>query len=510
MSLKKQSFVAGAAILMAANAISKILGAVFKIPLTYILHEDGMAVFNVSFQVYIMFLAFVITGFPLAVSKSVAEAVSENKNERACNIVRISTLILCVIGAIGSVLLYFGADIFAHAMKEEKSVFAIKMIAPSIFFVAWGTAYKSYFQGTSDMVPTALSQVVEAVVKLVVGYMLAVYFMCMGTEKTAGGAVLGVTAGEIVATAMLWGMYLINKRGIKNHCTKEDVKDIVKTVMAIAIPILAANIMSNVLSFADTTILRTRLLDSGLSEEKSRYLYGAYTGYAMTVFHLPSGILATLGVSILPVISGAIAANRKERASFAAMSGIQLTLYLSIPFTIVMYMLSHEILELIFNNTASADMLRLSAPCLVMVCVSQITTAVLQASGRIIEPIIYNVSGMIVKTIFDYILVGRSEFNIYGTIIALNTGYFVIMILNLAAVSRILDLKYSIRAMVIKPAMASLIMCGMIRLLKAPLMAYNHNLGVVLTCAVSGVAYCFVLIVTGAINLAEFTSKKRL
>ena len=119
MSLKKQSFVAGAAILMAANAISMILGAVFKIPLTYILHEDGMAVFNVSFQVYIMFLAFVITGFPLAVSKSVAEAVSENKNERACNIVRISTLILCVIGAIGSVLLYFGADIFANAMKEE-------------------------------------------------------------------------------------------------------------------------------------------------------------------------------------------------------------------------------------------------------------------------------------------------------------------------------------------------------------------------------------------------------
>ena len=505
--MKKQSFIAGAAILMTANAISKILGAVFKIPLTYILHEDGMAVFNVAFQVYIMFLSFVITGFPLAVSKSVSEAVSKNKREYACNIVGVTTVVLCIVGVLGSIVLYFGADVFAHIMKEEKAVYAIKIIAPSVFLVAWGTAYKSYFQGVSDMIPTAVSQVVEAIIKLAVGYLLAVAFMCRGTEKTAGGAILGVTAGELVASVMLFLLYICRKRKIKNKYTRQQTTEILKTVTAIAIPVLMANIMSNVISFADTTILRSRLLDAGLSAEKARYLYGAYTGYAMTLFHLPSGIIATLSVSILPVISGAVASNRKERAGFAAISGIQLTLYMAIPFTVVMYMMSNEILDIVFNNTASGDMLRLASPCLIMVCLSQIAVSVVQASGRIIEPIIYTISGLIIKAVFDYILVGRGEFNIYGTIIALNISYFVIMVLNLSAVSRILDLKYSIRMMILKPAFAAVVMCGMIRLLKVPLMAYNHHLGIILVCFVSGVGYCLTLLLTGAIKVSDFSSK---
>lgn len=505
--MKKQGFVAGAAILMTANAISKILGAVFKIPITYILHEDGMAVFNVSFQVYIMFLSFAITGFPLAVSKTVSEAVSKNRQGHACNIVGISTAILCIIGALGSAVLYFGAEFFAAAMKEEKAVFAIRMIAPSVFLVAWGASYKSYFQGISDMIPTAASQVVEAIVKLVVGYMIALRLMWLGTEKTAGGAIFGVTAGELIASAMLFLMYLVSKRGIKEKYTREGAGEILKSIFAIALPILGANILSNLLSFADTGIIRTRLLDSGLSAEKARYLYGAFTGYAMTIFHLPSGILATLGVSILPVISGALASGRRKRAALAADSGIRLTLYAAIPFTVVMYMMSDEILGLIFNNTASAYMLKLSAPCLIMVCLVQITTPVLQASGRIIEPIIYSVSGMIVKVIFDYILIGMSEFNIYGTIIALNMSYFVIMTLNLGAVARVLGIKYSIRKFILKPAIATTMMCGVINLVKSPLLAFNHNIGIIAVCVISGCVYLCTLFLTGAINLSEITGK---
>lgn len=505
--MKKQGFVTGAAILMIANAVSKILGAVFKIPITYILHEDGMAVFNVAFQVYIMFLSFVITGFPLAVSKTVAESVSKNRQSYACSIVGISSFILCVIGAVGSVALYFGAEFFASVMKEDKAVFAIKMIAPSVFLVAWGTAYKSYFQGISDMIPTAVSQVVEAIVKLVIGYMIAVRVMCLGTEKTAGGAILGVTAGELIASVMLFFMYLVSKRGIKARYNRERVKEILKSILLIALPVLGANILSNILSFADTGIIRSRLLDSGLSEEKARYLYGAFTGYAMTVFHLPSGILATLGVSILPVISGALASNRQGRAAVATDAGIRLTLYAAIPFAIVMYMMSEEVLKLIFNNTASAYMLKLCAPCLIMVCLVQITTPVLQASGKIIEPIIYSVSGMIVKVVFDYILIGMSEFNIYGTIIALNISYFVIMTLNLAGVARVLGIKYSIRNLVIKPATAAAMMCGVINLIKAPLLSQNYNMGIIAVCAISGGVYVCILFLMGAIKLSELSPK---
>lgn len=141
----------------------------------------------------------------------VAESNSRGEYSKTHRIVKISTILLVCIGIVGSVALYFGSPFFALAMKEEKAIYAIQMIAPSIFFVALGTAYKSYYQGVSNMIPTALSQVTEAIVKLASGYYLAVLFLNYGVEKTAGGAIMGVTSGEIIATAILMIMYFYGR-----------------------------------------------------------------------------------------------------------------------------------------------------------------------------------------------------------------------------------------------------------------------------------------------------------
>ncbi len=507
--MKKQSFVAGAAILMAANAVSKILGAVFKIPLTYILHEEGMAVFNVAFQVYIMILTFIISGFPPAVSKNVSEALSCSNTRHAHNIVRTATLILAAAGALGSIILYAGAEFFAALMKEEKAVIAIKCISPSVFFVALGTGCKSYYQGASNMIPTAVSQVIEAVIKLAAGYMLAASLVSLGTEATAGGAIFGVTAGEIVATAMLCGMYMFGSRHEKLYYERGERRQTASELMHIAAPILCAAVLSNVISFADTAVVRMRLLDAGLCADKARYLYGAYTGYALTVFHLPAGILATLGVSILPVISGALAADNGIRARKAALSGIRLTIYLSVPFAVVMYMLPSEILTLLFGNDASAYMLKLAAPCVVMLCVSQITAAVMQAAGHITAPIIYMFIGSLIKLAVSYVLTGMPEFNMYGEVLAMDISYLIVMTINFAAAGKFLCLKYDIMSIIIKPAAAAAAMYAVIRLAKEPLCAFNGTLGLFAVCAAGCTAYMLVILLTGAVKSEEIVKMIR-
>lgn len=504
--MKKQSFIIGAAILMAANAISKILGAVFKIPLTYILHEEGMAVFGTAFQIYIMFLTFIISGFPLAVSKNVSEALSRSDYARAYSVVTVSTLILCVIGALGSVILYFKADFFALALKEEKAVSAIKMIAPSVFLVALGTGYKSYYQGTSDMRPTAAAQVIEAVIKLAAGYMLAAAFIGYGTEKTAGGAIFGVTTGEFAATAMLMSMYMYDKRRTP-AAGRIRKRELLSDILSVALPILAAAVISNAMSVIDTTVTRTRLLDAGLSPDRARFLYGAYTGYAMTVFHLPSGIMATLGISILPVISGALAIGNTSRAQNAALSGIRLTLYMSIPFAVAMYTLPEEILSFLFGNTASAYMLQLSAPCIVMVCLSQIAASVMQAAGAITRTVVFSFIGSAVRLALDWTLIGKSEFNIYGSVISLNISYFIVTVLNLAGTSSALNIGYDIGDFLIKPAVCAAAMYAVIRFLCAPV-TVRGNAGLIFTCAVSSAVYVLALIATGAVKLSDFGIKK--
>ncbi len=501
--MKKQSFLTGALILMAANAVSKILGAVFKIPLTYILHEEGMAVYNIAFEVYIMFLSFIISGLPFAISKLTAESSSRGLAARTYKIVRVSALFLTVIGLIGTLLLYFFAPFFALAMKEEQAVYAIRMISPAVFFVALGTSYKSYYQGVGNMIPTAVSQVAESVVKLAAGYCLAVVFARFGAWKTAGGAIMGVTAGEIVATAILILMYVFEK---KEPHLKSDAhtREIISDLLSVALPLLCASVVSNAINVADTTLIRSRLLNGGFSPDDARFLYGAYTGYALTVFHLPVGILATLSVSILPLIAGALAVDNMRRARTATDMGIRLTIMLSLPCSVIMYTTSGEILSVLFRNSAASLMLKAVAPCAVMMCVTQITCAILQSSGRIMLPFFTSLAGSAVKLTLSYFLIAVPEINIYGSAISSIAAYSLVTVLNLAAVHTCLNLKFDAVSIIIKPAVAAAVMLLVIHLISSPFSTLGH--GILYVAAVSAVslfAYAAALFVTDAVSVGE-------
>lgn len=503
--MKRQSFVAGAVILMVANAVSKILGAVFKIPLTYILKEEGMAVFNTAFQIYIMVLSFAVSGFPFAISKLVAEARARGDNNSIRAAVRSATVMLIVLGALGSAVLFFGARFFALAMKEENAVFAIRIIAPSIFFVALGVVYKGYFQGVSNMIPTAVSQVIEAVAKLAVGYMLAVFFVQYGTALTAGGAVAGVTAGEIIATAVLFTAFLICGCKSREKLPRGECVTAAKDILAVAVPLMAAAVVSDMLNAADTMMVRTRLLAANLTADEARFLYGAYTGYALTVFHLPVGILATLGVSVLPVIAGAVSLGNMNKARRATELALRLTILIALPCSVLLTILGKDVLELLFHNTASADMLRLVAPCVLMMCVSQILSSVLQSADKIMLTFFYMLAGSLIKIAADYFLVGIPEINIYGSAISANISNFFIMVCSLIGIKKHLCLKYDIKAIIIKPAAAAIAMTVTVMWLKNPVCAAVSGSFMRLSIlgGAGSAAYLAALFLTNAVSVGE-------
>ena len=501
--MKKQSFLTGAVILMAANAVSKILGAVLKIPLAYILKEEGMAVYNIAFEAYIMFLAFIISGLPFAVSKLCAEASSRGEALRERKIVSVSTWLLVIIGALGSVILYFAAPFLALAMKEEKAVYAIRMISPSVFFVALGTGYKSYFQGASKMVPVAVSQVAESFIKLAAGYGLAVMFVSLGTERAAGGAIMGVTVGEIVATAILMFGYVFRKK--KVYIKSENIKsrEILKELMALALPLLCASVVSNAVGIADTTLIRSRLLDAGLTSDEARFLYGAYTGYALTVFHLPVGILATLGVSILPVIAGAYATGNTKKAQTATDMGIRISVILSVPCAVGMAVLSREILSLLFNNETSALMLKTVAPCAVMMCITQMTAAILQSAGKIMTPFYNSLAASAVKLTLGYILIAMPEINIYGSAISSIAAFTVSAVLNLISVRRALNVRLNWGKIFIRPLICGAAMYGVMEIL-TPLLSGRGDILILAAAGGAGCAvYALLLFLTGAVSKEE-------
>ncbi len=500
--IKKQSFVTGAAILMMANIISKILGAVFKIPLTYILKEEGMAIYNSAFQIYILFLSFVISGLPFAISKLVSEYSAKKEKAMVCAVINVSTKLLFIIGITLSLILYFGADFFALALKEDRAAFAIKMIAPSVFFVAIGCIYKNYFQGISNMIPSAISQVIEAIIKLLAGFYLAFYFIDFGTYKASGGAALGISIGEAIATLILFLLYILLQKE-RTRSTPIQRRTVLSQIGSIAIPLLFASVISSMLSVMDTTIMRASLLDYGHNIDEARFIYGAYTGYALTLFHLPVGILATLGVSILPLVAGSIAVNDMKRAQKVSSAAIRLSIILSLPCAVAIYFMGENMLDILFNNTYSAKMLKLISPCVLFLCVSQISNAIIQSAGKILQSFLCALISSVIKLILYYLLIPKMS--IYGAIIGADISYFIYMILSLVLANRTIGVKYSIKDMMIKPAISIAMMIVVLILVQKPLEYEISNVYILtaLKCIFCGSAYVLTLVLTGGVSIKE-------
>lgn len=424
---------------MAANIVSKLLGAALKIPLTYIMREEGMAVYNTAFCVYVMFLTFVTAGTPFAVQKLTAAAHAKNDAGRAKEIVLAATALLAAAGLIGSAVMWFCADFFALAMKEERAAAAIRAAAPSILLVACGAAVKSGFQGRSDMVPTAVSQVAEAIIKLGAGYALAVMLIGAGTEYSAAGAAAGVTIGEAAATAMLVIWYAAATRRIRRSAGGG--RRIIRELSDIAVPLLCMSVIGSAISVCDTSVTRAALLRAGLSTQEARVAYGAYTGYAATVLNLPSGFLATLGVSVVPVISGAAAVGDRERIRSVSRRAIRLSAAAGAAAVIGLIVFGELILRILFRNTYSAPMLRLAAPSVLFVCVMQICGAILQSMGRLRRAFAASVTAALIKLAASALLVSRPELNIYGAALGADIAFLVGMAINLLGCRRLISAK---------------------------------------------------------------------
>lgn len=497
----KNNFIKGTLILAIANVISKILGAVFKIPLTYILKEEGMAIFNTASTVYSLFLTVVISGIPLATSRLVSSDTALNRHPDVIKTVSASRRLLCLIGGILSIVLFFIATPIAIAMKDPAAAHAIRIISPSIFFVAWGNAYKSYFQGTSKMIPSALSQVLESILRLAVGYLLALMFINSTTGVTAAAATSGITAGEIFATLLLGGMYFFSSRKIKEKSTL-GYKKIYSLILSVAIPMFICSLTLSMLNILDTATVRNQLLrirftpdtakafllkyssytslfDNLLSElklsaEGARWLYGAYSGYALTVFHLPIGMIATLSVSILPLIAGNIAKNNISGVRSSVNTAVNLTLFCAVPAVIILFSSAEEILKLLFNNTASAHMLQIVSPCLIFICLSQIFISVFHAAGRIYEPFFIQLAGIFIKVSGNFVLIKIPGLNIDGAILSSTVAFFFITVASGILLSKTFGINYKLKY-ILPPFISAIPMYAVIRLIQSPMYCIFPN-----------------------------------
>lgn len=526
----KQNFLKGTAILMGANAISKIFGAIFKIPLTYILNEEGMAIFNTSMGIYSTILSFVISGFPLAVSRLIATEYALGNYRNIKKTVKLSLIILSVLGIIGTLVLFWGSDYFAYSMKDPKASLAIKVISPSIFFVALGCVFKSYFQGCVNMIPTAISQIIESFIRLAIGFFGAWYFKNAVIEITSAGAISGITIGEIIATLILFLLFFSFDKKKKNIGELKNNKEIIKSISQIAFPMLICSSVSSAFSLLDVATIRNGLINIRFTPDNinsfllkyssytthfdnldktlkmtidgARWLYGAYSGYALTIFHLPTGIIGALGTSIFPVISGAYAKGDINLTKKTLLGALKATIIIILPCALMLSMFSDELLYILFKNTASSHLLSMLAPSLVFLCITDIFVVSLHAFGKIYEPFFYSMIGIAIKLVANVILIPIAKFNIEGAIIGSTAAFFVMMLINGYSVIKYTNITKKHLLILLKPVVSLLVMFIIVNLIKKPLyVIFSNEFIVILISAIAGgFSYFLALISTNCLK----------
>ncbi len=482
-AIKKQSFMEGAAVLVVAHLVVKIIGACFKIPLANILHETGMAYFSRAYNLYAAIFVMATAGLPVAVSKMVSESLAKKNFAESKKILHSAIFLLTIIGAIGTAILFFGANIFCSG--SPGSYLSIVTISPALLFIAVLSAFRGYFQGHSNMIPTAYSEVLEAVSKLVIGLLGAYFFMSVSSEVAAAGAISGVTIGGLLALLLLVFFYFRNKTDapLTDATQSRSKSKIVAQLLLIAVPITIGAAVMSLTNVIDTFMINFRLsaitvddnifktlteffgisaenveIGKNITSKAADVVYGSYSGYAMSLFNLPPSIVTSISMSIVPAISAALAIKDQKQSKLLTESSIRITTMFALPCAIGLSVLSSPILIALYNNTRAENTLALLSLSIIFVCIVSVTTAILQASGKVFVPVFHMLVGGIVKAVSNYILIAMPALNIGGAPISTFFCYFIIATLNIGAVARIIKPNFNLKDFVIKPLISAFVM----------------------------------------------------
>ncbi|SCX78492.1 putative polysaccharide biosynthesis protein [Alkaliphilus peptidifermentans] len=511
--MKKDSFLKGAAILGIAGIMVKILGAFFRIPLGNIIGSEGFGYYQVGYPIFTFLLSFSIAGFPTAISKLVSEKRAKGNYVGAHQVFKISILVLLGIGSVSAIILYLGAGFFVNnIVKSPNAYYAVLALAPGLFFVSMQAGFRGYFQGMKNMVPTAISQFVEQLARVIVGLGLAVVLLRQNVEYAAAGASFGATAGGIAGLSVILYIYF-NDRKKKSALNqqmegqKDPVGKVITELMHIAIPITIGASILPLINMIDSLIVLRRLQAIGFTYAEANSLFGQLTGMAVTLINLPQVLTVALSMSIVPVIAEARAKKDWEGVRNDIQSGLRVSFLIGLPSAVGLAVLATPIMQLLFPREPASIgqiLLYLSFAVLFLTQV-QVMTGILQGLGKQIIPVRNLMIGAAFKLVATYILTGIPALNVKGAALGTVLAYLIAAILNLMAVRKYTKVTFNMRRMFYKPIVAVTVMAIATRISYSQFSRIlGGRLATVVAIGIGGLVYGGMLLYTSTITEEDF------
>jgi len=459
---RKQNYLHGAMILTVSAVIIKILGAVYKIPLYNILGTDGTSDFTVAYRIFGVLLTLSTAGLPLALSRLISEARVLGRGNQVNRTYRVSYAIFVVLGGIGTFIMLFFPKQLAVWMNDSEAAASILALSPAVLLVCLMSAYRGYIQGHSDMIPTAVSQVLEVAIKVAVGLFAAwmLYKASAASSVVSAGAILGVS----VASALTLLYLIAAKRklarsvdSVKYHDTPPSSAATLWHIIKICVPIVLSSCMISVIALIDTKIALDRLQNSlGMAEEAAKRLFGEYT-YANTVSDLPATFTTALAIAVVPAIASLTASRRRGEIRLVIESSLRVCTLIILPMGIGMTALASPVMNTLYYGKitdAGVPLLAMLGIVLYFTNMALMTNAALQAAGHERLPILSMCAGVVVKVTLGMLLIGNPRVGIFGAPLSTVGCFFTVCVLNMLFLRRALGEHIRLSRFLPKPLIA--------------------------------------------------------
>ncbi len=442
MNMKyKNNLLTGAASLVAAVILTKFLGVFFKVPLSYVLTDEGMGYFNFSYSIYSFFYILCTAGVSKAITLLVSENAVNNDMENAKESVKQSISLFAKIGAFVTLFIIICAPATAYLLGNSKAVYTLLTIAPSIFFVSVSGVLRGYMNAVSRLADISLSQLVEAGLKLLLGLLLA--FMGMRQKLPlyliSALSVLGITIGSAVSCLYLLIRSKLYKTNNKTRQTGINTKFNIGKILSVTVPISLGSSILNLTNIFDMGLIIRSVQERGYTEAEANALYGNYTTLAVPMLNLVIALITPITLAYLPILARHNLARDNKSFTNVARRLLIFTNFISVASSCAFFFYSFEILDILFSvhsAAVGAQMLTYLSAGVMLLSALTVTNTILEAKGKVIHTVISLMIGSIVKCIVSFILMYKTDLGILGAPIGTVFSYLVSLAISVYILDR--------------------------------------------------------------------------
>ena len=456
-------FLKGTLILTVSSIVVKVIGSLNWIILSRVLGGEGIGLYQMGFPIYLMAITLSSAGIPVAISIITAEKLAQKDFLGAKRVFNVSLRLLFVTGLVFASALFFGAHwlIDNHWIRDSRAYYSIIALAPAVFFVTFLASFRGYLQGWQIMTPTAASEIVEQLMRVVTMIVFANMFMPHGLAYAAGGASMGAGVGAFCALLVLMWFYGRLKQKLKADlqqqnplATRESARAIISRLLRLALPVSMSSLMLPVVANLDLLIVPQRLEAAGFHISQATEFFGYLTGMAVPLINLATIFTAAMTISLVPAISESRALNDVFGIRAKTRTAFRVALLITCPCFVGMYFLAEKIAALIYNAPGAADAIQTMSVGILLLGLHQISTGILQGLGRTSIPVINMILAAAVKVFLSWTLTAIPTLGIKGAAMATVVDFGLAAVLNMIFIYKYTGFALSFSG-VFKPAVSA-------------------------------------------------------